>query len=361
MSYRDVYVVVMAGGRGTRLWPEGRRNRPKQLLRLLGEESLIQATLRRVSPLVPPRRTVVITTQEYSDEIADQLEDLPRENIIPEPAGRNTAPCIGLAAVHLERRAGNPIMVVLPADHAIGDEAGFIETIRAGVEAIRKYPDSVATIGVVPKKPEVGFGYIKFGEEKFAHGDRSVYEVIQFVEKPSLVKAKEFLNDGHYLWNTGTFIWRVSTALSLFEKHLPEHFHGLRRIGDALGSEREADIAEEVYSSFVPISIDYGIMEKADDVLVVKGDFGWSDVGSWAALAEVHEPDDNGNIVFCEHIGIDTKNSVIRSPKLVVTVGVDNMVIVETDDVLLVCHKERSQDIREVVEQLEREGKWRYL
>ncbi len=361
MNYDDVYAVIMAGGKGTRLWPEGRRSRPKQLLKLLGEESLIQATLRRISPLVSPERAFVITTQEYSDEIADQLEDIPKENIISEPAGRNTAPCIGLAAVHLQKRAGDPVMVVLPADHAIADEARLIDTVRAGVEAVRRYPDSIETIGIVPKRPETGLGYIKFGDERFSCGEIVVYDVEKFVEKPSLARAKEFLSDGHYLWNTGTFIWKVSRVLSLFEKYLPEHYLGLRRIRDALGSASEMEIAEEVYSDFIPISIDYGIMEKADNVLVVKGDFGWNDVGSWSALAEVHESDCNGNIVSCEHVCIDTKDSIIRSPKLVVTVGIKNMVIVETKDVLLVCRKDRSQDIRKVVEQLEREGKLKYL
>ena len=352
-----VYGVIMAGGKGTRLWPEGRQNKPKQLLALVDARTMIRVAVERLSPLIPPERQIIVTTAEYADMIADALPDFPRGNILAEPEGKDTAPCIGLAAVKIRERAREGIMVVATADHVITDEEGFRRTLSAAIEAADR-EDIVATVGLRPTRPDTGLGYIRYSYRVRETNGVEVYRVAEFVEKPDLEHAKAYLEDGRYLWNSGMFVMRASHALALFREHLPEHFALLDKIAGSLGTPDEASVTRECYAAFERISIDYGIMEHAAEVLVLPGLFGWLDVGTWTALDLVRTHDANGNVIDGAYVGIDTEDTIVRSgDSLVATLGIKDLVIVNTPDALLVCTKEKAQEVRALVAFLEEHGR----
>jgi len=379
--HRDVYAIIMAGGAGRRFWPEGREARPKQFLKIVGNETMIQAALRRLSPIATGEQILIVANECHKHLLVQQLRGVPLRNLILEPTGRNTAACIGLAAIHIRKRlesgwiedkptsasdfrSGNcrdPVMIVTPADHHIEDGEAFVKVVQAAVEAAGETAQLV-TIGIVPSRPETGYGYIRLGEELGRFRGTKMYRVVEFTEKPGQDRAEEFLRSGSYLWNSGIFIWRLSTILEMLKTYLPYLYHGLCEIERAIATEEETTITRKVYEGLQSISIDYGVMEKSDRVAVFKGEFGWSDIGSWAALEEVLAKDEDGNLVFGRHVGIDTQGCIIRSPKkLVATIGIEGMVIVETDDVLLVCKKEKSQDVKKITDLLKREGMDQYL
>lgn len=351
-----VVAVVMAGGKGERFWPKSRAHLPKQLLDFTGQGTMIQQTVERVRKIIPYERVYIVTGREYAEPISKQLPALPEGNILIEPVGKNTAPCIGLASLYIERADPEAVMVVLAADHLIRDKERFLEVVEAGTKLAER-DNRVVTIGIKPTHPETGYGYIKYAGEHDKVNGKSIYRVEKFTEKPNLETARRFIASGDYLWNSGMFIWKVSTIRTLIKQHMPKLHEGLERIKSALGTSSEQEVLEEEYSKFDKTSIDFGVMEHAKDVFVIPGDFGWDDLGSWPALSRVRGVDKNGNVIIGRQIGIDTKDCIIESPKKVVaTIGLDNLIIVETDDVLMVCSKDRAQDVKEILQRLREEG-----
>ncbi|MHB8828011.1 MAG: mannose-1-phosphate guanylyltransferase [Syntrophales bacterium] len=356
-----MFAVIMAGGRGTRFWPRSREKMPKHLLDIQSEKSLIRETVDRIRPLVPPERTLIVTGRSHAVELTRLLPEIPAENILIEPVGRNTAPCIGLAALHVQKRAGDAVMLVLPSDHRIADEGQFRLVLETAAGAA-DLEEVLLTVGIKPTGPATGYGYLEEGERVSGEGDLQICRVKSIREKPALAVAREFLSRGGFLWNSGMFVWKASTILSAIARFLPEIHKGLAEISDALGGESENDVIEKVYPSLPSVSIDYGVMEKAKNVLVIPGEFGWSDLGSWDALWEVSKKDENGNVVRGRFVGVNSGDSLVYSPeKLVAIVGVRDIFVVETKDALLICRRDRSQDVRSVVEKLEKEGLKEYL
>lgn len=373
--------VIMAGGRGERFWPLSRKLRPKQLLHLNGDRSLLQDAVDRVVPLVGARGVLVVTSGQYADSIRRQLQEIPPDNVVVEPLGRNTAACIGLAAVHLQQSGGSwgpdPTMVVLPADHVVRDAEGFRRVIRAAAEASEHHP--LITIGVWPTRPETGYGYIELGERAGTAQGYDVYRVARFVEKPPISTARRFAADGHHLWNSGIFVWKTTAIRSAIQRYMPELHQGLERIAGAWDREDRDEVARQVFEELDPVSIDFGVLERSgDEIAVVPADFGWDDAGSWPALERLFEPDEDGNVVQGgRHVGLDTSRCIVfvsdegapgaagRSPaarkKLVATLGVRDLVIVETDDVTLVCSKERAQDLKALLGRLKAMERDEYL
>lgn len=356
-----MFAVIMAGGKGSRFWPRSREKMPKHLLDIQGERTIIRETVDRIRPMVPPERTLVVTGRSHAAELIRQLPEIPAENILIEPVGRNTAPCIGLAALHILKRSPDAVMLVLPSDHRIGDEITFRRVLDAA-GTVAASENALVTIGIRPTGPETGYGYIEQGDPFPAGGNGETRRVRSIREKPPLEQAGEFVRQERFLWNSGMFVWKASTILSTINRFLPELHDGLMQIREALGTEREEQVVGEIYAGLKAVSIDCGVMEKADDVLVITGDFGWSDLGSWDALRDVSARDENGNALRGSFIGIDAADCLVHSPgKLVALVGVRDLLVVETDDALLVCRRGRSQDVRKVVEALEKKGLKEYL
>lgn len=349
-----MFAVIMAGGKGTRFWPRSRDRKPKHLLDIIGEKTIIQETVDRIRPLVPPENTLIVTGASHAAELIRQLPDIPQGNIIVEPVGRNTAPCIGLAALHIRKKASDDVMLVLPSDHLIADEKKFLQILGVAAELARQ-GEHLVTIGIRPTAPETGYGYIEQGGRKAEIRGEEVLEVRSVREKPDTEQARKFLEEGGFSWNSGMFVWRTSVILDAIRQWLPDLHQGLMRIEGALGSAREAAVVEEVYRNAGSISIDYGVMEKARNALVIQGDFGWSDVGSWDALWEVSRKDGKGNAARGRLIEVDSRNCLVYSPaKPVVLVGVDDLIVVETDDVLMICKRGSSQDVKNAVAAVEK-------
>jgi len=358
-----MYAVIMAGGKGTRFWPKSREKMPKHLLNIGSEGTIIQETIKRIEPLAPPENIFVVTGLSHADELMRQLPEIPRQNILIEPVGRNTAPCIGLAALHIRQRAPDGIMVVLPADHLIAETGRFRHILSIAAETARQ-EDCLVTIGIKPTGPETGYGYLEQGPLKETVRGENIYRVTSVREKPALKQAKAFLKKGRFYWNSGIFVWKAGTILEAIRKWLPDLWDGLSEIKSALGTKKEKEVVGRVYKNLTPVSIDYGIMEKAKNVLLVRGDFGWSDVGSWDALWEISDKDEKGNSanVAGTFVGLNTTNSLIHSSgKLVALVGVEDLIVVETDDALLVCRRGESQDVKKIAEILEEKNMKEYL
>ncbi len=356
-----MFAVIMAGGKGTRFWPRSREKMPKHLLDIQSEKSLVRETVDRIRPLVPPERTLVVTGRSHALELMRLLPEIPAENILIEPVGRNTAPCIGLAALHVQMRAGDAVMLVLPSDHRIADEAHFLHVLETAAKSAES-PGTLVTIGITPTSPATGYGYLEQGDCVATEGNLGISQVKTIREKPDLDTARDFLARGGFVWNSGMFVWKASTILAEIARHLPEINHGLLQIGEALGTDNEEDVIETIYPLLPSVSIDYGVMEKAENVLVIPADFGWSDLGSWDALWEESPKDENGNVIRGRFIGVDSGDSLVYSPdKLVAIVGVQDIFVVETKDALLICRRDRSQDVRKVVEEIEKKGLIGYL
>jgi mannose-1-phosphate guanylyltransferase len=350
-----MYAVIMAGGRGARFWPRSRESKPKHLLDIVSDKTIIRETVDRVSPMIPPQKILIVTGQSHAQELIRQLPGIPQENIIIEPVGRNTAPCIGLAALHIKRKAPDDVMLVLPSDHLIRDEKQFRKILSVATVMAQR-GDYLVTVGIRPTGPETGYGYIEQGQEQAVIEGETVYDVRSIREKPDLAQAQAMLAQSGFSWNSGMFIWKVSAILKALKQWLPDLYNGLLQIEAALGSAREAAVVDQVYQQARSVSIDFGVMEKARNTLVIPGDFGWSDVGSWDALWEVSPRDENGNAVRGQAIAIDSRNCLVHSPgKTVALVGVEDLIIVETTDALLICKRGASQDVRKVVDRLERE------
>ena len=359
-----MYAIIMAGGSGTRFWPLSREKMPKQLLKIGGVDTLINETVNRILPLTRFEDIFIVTNQPLADTISYQLSsrfDRPWDgNFILEPEAKNTAPAVGLAALHLERMDPDGVMVVLAADHAIrkGDE--FLNLIRKAAEAARQ--DYLVTLGIKPDRPETGYGYIKAGEKCQEKGIDGVCKVAAFVEKPNLATAKEYLKDGRYYWNSGIFVWKTSTFLKEVEKYHPSLHQGLQEIRKAIGTASESEVIREVFKKLESISLDYAIMEKTDRAAVIPADIGWSDVGSWTALDDVLDRNASGNVIAGNVIDIDSHDSIIYAEKrLVATIGLKDVVVVDTPDATLVCSKDRAQDVKKVVEELKKRKSGEHL
>ena len=353
-----MYALIMAGGIGTRFWPLSRRRNPKQVLALSGGLSLVQETVARLDGLCRPEETLVVTAAVHAEAVASHLDRIPRGNILIEPEGRNTAPCIGIGALHVFKRDPQGVMAVLPADHVIRDREKFQQVLKAGVELAGKY-DSLITLGIPPSCPETGYGYIIQGKEVAETDGIKLHRVQQFVEKPNRERAEELLATKRALWNSGMFLWKASVILKEIARHLPFLYELLMELEPFLGTKGEQEKFREIYNRAESVSIDYGIMEKAEDVYVVPADFHWSDLGSFSALNEVFQPDKAGNILVGEdHLVLDSRNVTLYSKeKPVVLVGMENVIVVETGDALLVCHKENAQDVKKIVSILEERGR----
>lgn len=351
-----LYGVIMAGGSGTRFWPQSRIKKPKQLLKIAGDRTMIRATIERVLPEIACERIMVVTGVSYADEIRAEIPELHKDMVVAEPLGRNTAPCIALAAYRIAKEDPNAVMAVLPADHLVAKEEEFRKSFRIAVEAASA-SDYLVTFGIVPNRPETGYGYIELGPEAMKIEDTSVFQVKAFVEKPDKLRAAQYLASGNYLWNSGMFIWKVSSIIQAFEMYCPSLNQIMKAIGPDLNTPRESEAIREAYECVESISIDHAIMEKAANVLVLPIDVDWNDVGSWASLHDVWDKDHNLNAVKGAFLALDAAGCVVSSPhKLTTLIGVDDLVVVDTPDALLVCRKDRAQDVKNLQEALKRIG-----
>jgi mannose-1-phosphate guanylyltransferase len=350
------YAVIMAGGRGERFWPKSRQKFPKQFLRLLGDRTMLQRTVDRLKRLVEPEQIYIVTGKLYYDIVLDQVPEVPKENIILEPVGRDTAAAIGLSAVVISRRNPDGVMIVLPADHYIADEEHFCEVLESAVAAAAPGTHLV-TLGITPNRPETGFGYIAHGRLYDIIEGNPAYTVDRFTEKPDYRCALEYLASGNYYWNSGIFVWRADLILRLIEQHLPELHAGLLQIAGAFGTERYESTLLKIFTDLPKISIDHGVMEKAGNVLVLPGNFGWDDVGSWTALESYKEKDEQGNYLEGRGVLVDTNNTLVfTSDKVVATLGVEDLIVVEGRDSILICHKKHAQEIKKVISALREQG-----
>lgn len=351
------YGVIMAGGGGTRFWPLSRQKTPKQLLNLSGKELMVNEAIDRLSYTADKKDIFIVTNAAQVESMVKATEGrITPDHILSEPSARNTAACIGYAAMEILKKYGDGIMVITPSDAYIRDTAGFTRVLTEAVSAAEEQ-DKLVTIGITPTFPATGYGYIKFDKEQNCVAST----VLEFKEKPDEETAKSYLATGAYAWNSGMFIWKASTILKKFEQLIPDIYADLVQIGDAMGKDNEYDVVNEVYPNIRKISVDYAIMEPsaaAGDVLVVPGEFGWNDVGSWDMMGVLHDEDANGNILLGDALAINTTNSVVYSgKKLVAAVGVDNLVIVETPDAIMVCNKDKAQDVKLIVDELNALGR----
>lgn len=356
----DLYAVLMAGGRGTRFWPASRYSRPKQLLSILGSSPLVRQTLERLLPQIPAERVIVVTGEDLGPAVQSLLPEIPPENFLLEPEGRNTAPCIGWAALHLAKRNEHAVMAVLPSDHLIADPQGFRRILAAAADWARR-GDHLVTLSIRPDRPETGFGYIEVGTQCGEAGSLPVLRVLRFREKPDLATAEQFLKMGNFFWNSGIFVWKASTLLDALSQYLPEVLQGLKRMEEAQ-AKGDGAAARQAFLDLPSISIDYGVLERAREVYTFLGDFGWNDVGSWASVYELSPKDASGNACSPETLTLDASGCLVDAPgRLVALVGVRDLVVVDGGDALLVCRRDDSQRVREVVETLKKTGGDRWL
>lgn len=355
-----LYAVTLAGGSGTRFWPLSRERYPKQLLRIMGQDTMIQRTVQCAAELVPLSSVFVVTHEQHAEAIQIQLARVDRtfpSRIIQEPIAKNTAPAIALAALVLKRQDPDAMMLIMPADHVIADRASF----KAAVEKGRRIAEAgyLVTLGVKPTAPETGYGYIRQGEpiQDGSPTGSGAYSVAAFIEKPNLDQAKGYLEEGRYLWNSGIFLWRADRFLEAVEKALPDLDAGLKEINKAYGTHVQQKVIRQVYSRIDSVSVDYGVLERAKKIAVIPVSMGWSDVGSWSAMAQVSELDPNGNLITGNVVDLGSRGSIVyANNRLVATIGLDQMVVVDTPDALLVCPKDRVQEVKSLVARLKEIG-----
>ncbi len=342
--------LIMAGGVGTRFWPLSRESNPKQFLKIVSDKSMIQMTVERLLNKNEIEDIFIVTAKSQVEVIGKHIPELPKENIIIEPFGMNTAPCIALSALYLSRKYDKKeTMIVLPADHLIEDEKAFLQSLETGLKSAED--EYLVTFGIKPDYPATGYGYVEAKKEIC----ENVFSVKQFKEKPDIITAESFLKAGNFFWNSGMFMWKIETIFKAFQNHLPEVASLLNRISikwDATGTC--ADISEE-YEKMPKLPIDIGIMEKAKKRVVIPVDYGWSDVGSWKALYDVSQKDENKNVLNCENEIIDSKNNYVNSDKFVALIGVENLIIVDTKDALLISRKADSEQVKKIVNKLKDE------
>jgi mannose-1-phosphate guanylyltransferase len=356
----SAHAVILAGGRGTRFWPRSRTRTPKQLLNIVGRQTMLEQTVERLTPIFPSSRLWVVTNDEQSAAVRKQLPRVVPAHVLAEPIGRNTAAAIGLAAVHLLREPeGDALMAVLPADHFIAQAARYRKIVRAALN-VAAHPDALVVLGIPPTRPETGYGYIERAQEAKRATGASVYGVKRFTEKPALALARKYVASKRYFWNAGMFFWRVSTLLRNLERHLPKTHAALLHLADSIGTPHYAATLRRTYPQLENISIDYAVLEpasrnpKRSPVFVLPASVGWSDIGSWAAVYELLAGQAGENISAGRHLALDAAGNFLWSPgKFVAAIGVRDLVVVETPDALLVCPRDRAQDVGRVVKWLE--------
>lgn len=348
-----ITAVIMAGGRGERFWPKSRNSCPKQFLSLTSDgETMIQKTVKRLSSLVEPEDVYIVTNSAYIGLVNEQLPQIPTENILAEPCARNTAPCIAFAAAVISKKYEDAVMLVLPSDHLISYEKIYTSTLRKAV-AVAEEGKNLVTIGITPSYPETGYGYINFGEEA-----GNAFKVERFVEKPDLATAKSYLASGDYLWNSGMFVWKVSSILADIKEFMPDIYEGAVRIGESFGTDKYKDTLVKEFTAFRSESVDFGIMEKAANIYTIPGSFGWDDVGSWLAIERINQTDDLKNYFEGDVVAVDSKRTTVCGGKrLIAAIGTRDIIIVDTDDVLLVCSKNNTQDVKKAIAQLKEQGR----
>lgn len=340
--------LIMAGGKGTRFWPLSTEEKPKQFLNLIGEETMIQMTVNRIKPIIPIDRIFVCTGERYVDLVKEQLPQLPERNIIIEPEGRNTAPCIALSAFVIKKYYDNANMVVLPADHLIKNEEEFRNVIQSANEFVDENENSIITLGMEPTRPETGYGYIRCSEDKRDINNHKVIKVDAFVEKPNKEKAKEYLMSGNYLWNGGMFLWSVDNVLNQIKLHSNDTYKALERIEDISENHLQSFINEN-YENTEAISIDYAVLEKSEDIYVIPSRLGWDDVGSWEALDRYREKDDLGNVLVGSAKVVNSEsNLVISSSRDIVIEGLDDIYVIECDGKILIGRKSNVANVNEL-------------
>jgi len=356
-----MYAAIIAGGSGTRLWPSSRQEKPKQFQVLYGESTLLQETTRRLEPLIRQEDIYVIANASHEAVVREQLPWLPAGNYVGEPVGKDTAPAVGVIAALIAHRDPEAVILVSPADHVILREKMFRRLLEVAGQVASEGPN-VVTIGIKPTHAATGYGYIQMAETKRDFEDIEVFDALSFKEKPDEKTAEEYVASWHYVWNSGMFIWRAKTILDLFRTHSPEIHKHLVRYSAAIGTPDEAKVFEQIYDAFPRISVDYAILEQAENVFVIPASIGWNDLGSWTSLHEIMDSDEQGNVIVGDHVGLDTHNCLIHSrDRLIATIGLDNMIVVDAGDAVLVLPQGRSQDIKALLEELKKEGKGKYL
>jgi len=347
----DQYIVIMAGGKGERFWPESRLTRPKHLLPIVGKSPMLRQTLDRIGDVVPKENIFIVTNVTQQAPIREMCPDLPSENVVAEPVGRDTAPAVGLSMLLVKQRNPNGIFVLLPADHVIHDSEGFQRCLKKGFSVARS-ADVLVTIGVAPTQPATGYGYIHKGEPLPGDDGDNVYKVQRFVEKPNLEKAKEYLRSGEYFWNAGMFAWSVDSIESAISKYNPALLEGIVEIQSKVFSGLSLEEAlAEVYPNLEKISIDFSIMEKAENVVTIASTFDWDDVGEWPAIERHGNRDEHGNMISGLGLIEDGKQNLVYNDgtRITALLGVEDLIVVHTEDATLVCHRNRAQDIKKVV------------
>jgi mannose-1-phosphate guanylyltransferase len=355
---KDYYCVIMAGGVGARFWPMSRTSHPKQFIDILGTgETLIQQTFNRFAKICPTKNIFIVTNEIYKELVEKQIPEIPENNIVLEPAMRNTAPCIAYANYKISAENPNAIIVVAPSDHLIINEDVFLDDILKALEAATDN-NWLLTLGIKPTRPDTGYGYIQYDEQDKPAANPKISKVITFTEKPDAELAEKFIESGDFLWNAGIFIWSLKSIMSAFDQHLDDVNDLFKEGIGKYNSSEEKEFINEIYTSCRKISIDYGIMEKASNVYVQAADFGWSDLGTWGSLYDIRTRDENKNAVAGNKVMLyDTTNCIINMPKdkLVVLQGLDGYIVVEDGDALLVCKKEDEQKIRTFVNDIKTE------
>ena len=357
-----LYAVIMAGGSGTRFWPWSRKKTPKQLLKITGQDTMIKQTVDRIIGEIPSENIYVVTTSTLAESIEEELSQIPAKNIISEPFGKNTAACIGLAAAIISKRDPNAIMAVMTADHIIEPPDLFLKALKCA-EELASEKSALVTFGIKPTEPSSNYGYIQRNEDATNLQNFPIYDVKCFTEKPDRITAENFLKSGSYYWNSGMFVWSVITILENIKTLMPDLSEGLEIIGKSLETPDESNVICHEYEKFENISIDYGIMEKASNVKIIEADFTWDDVGSWLAVERLNKPDNNNNTILGKHCGFDTHGNIIigDNERLITTINVSDMIIVNTKDVTMVCNKNSAEDIKKLTELLKEKGYSGYL
>ncbi|MFP4057316.1 MAG: mannose-1-phosphate guanylyltransferase [Candidatus Brocadiia bacterium] len=359
-----LHAVIMAGGSGKRFWPMSRRRRPKQVLPIGGPRPMVAETVLRLQGLVPRERTYIVTHEDQVGPILEGLPVGPAPSVIAEPFARDTAACIGLAAVHLRRADPEGVMLLMPADQVIRPAERFREVMRAAAR-LAEQGDALITFGIKPTHPATGYGYIHRGQRLADADGLPVYDVHRFREKPAREVAEDYLASGEYYWNSGIFCWRVAAILDALERFTPDLYGALERIAGAIATPNEDAVLRQAYSPLEKISIDYAVMEKAERIYVVEGDFEWSDVGSWASVARLRagEADEAGNVLVgqCEALGLSSSLVIGDEEHLIGAVGLEDVIVIHTPDATLVCSKEAAEEVKQLVDRLEQKGLDRYL
>lgn len=359
---KDLYTLIMAGGSGTRFWPRSKTKKPKQYLNIFGEESLLQETIHRLATFTKEENIYIVSSATQAEVLEKQTPMLPKENLIYEPIGRNTLPCIGLAAMYAERENPDGVMVVSPSDHLINNTELFKDTVLAAAK-IAEERDGIVTLGITPTFPATGYGYVKTADDITGNEKIKQFKVERFVEKPDEATATNYLKEGGFYWNSGLFVFKVSVFLKAVEEFAPALYADLSKIQADLGNPSYPQTLDTIYRAVESISVDYGIMEHAKNIYLVEGNFDWNDLGSWESVYQTDKKDENGNASSGEAMFLDTKNSYVYAEEnnVVAVVGMEDVIVVKDGNTTLVCKRENAEDIKKIVEQLKAQNKDHYL